>query len=87
MGRRQKAPLPKICHRHPTKIKLGTIIPYLKTTKKVYMNHVTYSLSSANIALFQRKSVKFSISENTDIDCILYTISNSFNFFDSLKII
>ena len=28
--------LPKICHTYPTMIKLGTIIPYLKKTQKIY---------------------------------------------------
>ena len=32
----QKAPLPKICHTYPTKMKLGIIIPYLKKTQKIY---------------------------------------------------
>ena len=29
-------PLPKICHTHPTMMKLGTVIPYLKKIPKIY---------------------------------------------------
>ena len=36
-GGEQKAPpLPKICHTYPTMMKLGTVIPYLKKTQKLY---------------------------------------------------
>ena len=44
------------------------------------MNHVIHPMSSADIRIFQRKSETFFISRNTDIDFILYIISNSFNF-------
>ena len=46
-----KAPLPKISHTNPTKMKLGTVIPYLKKIQK-YMNHVTHPLSSADVSTF-----------------------------------
>ena len=42
----KKASLPKICLAYPT-IKLGTRIPYLKKAQ----NHVTHSLSSADISV------------------------------------
>ena len=29
-------PLPKTCHTYPTMIKLGTVIPHLKKTQKLY---------------------------------------------------
>ena len=32
----KKAPLPKVCHTYPTKMKLGTVIPYLKKTQRIY---------------------------------------------------
>ena len=35
-GGAKSPPLPKICHKYPTKMKLGTIIPYLKKTPKIY---------------------------------------------------
>ena len=37
-GRRggEKDPLPKICHTYPTKIKLSTVIAYLKKIQKMY---------------------------------------------------
>ena len=43
----QKGPFPKICHPYPTIMKLGTVIPYLKK----YMNHVTHTLTSADISI------------------------------------
>ena len=33
-GGGRKTPLPKICHTYPTKMKLGTVIPYLKKIQK-----------------------------------------------------
>ena len=63
-------PLPKLCHTYTTKMRLGTVIPFLKKTQK-YLNHVTHLLSSANISIFHRKSASFAISENTNIDCTL----------------
>ena len=44
----QKCPLSKICHTHPTMMKLGTVILYLKKIHK-NINHVTHPLSSAEI--------------------------------------
>ena len=38
-----KSPLPKICHRHPTMMKLGTVIPYLRKIKKIYESRDTLS--------------------------------------------
>ena len=71
MGERAKRlSLPKICHKYPTVMKLGTVIPYPKRSNK-YMNHVTFPLSSAEISIFHRKLANFAISRNTDIDCIL----------------
>ena len=34
-------PLPKICHTYPTMIKLGTVIPYLRKTEKIYKSRDT----------------------------------------------
>ena len=48
---RMRPPLLKICHTYPTMMKLGTVIPYPKKSKK-YMNHVTHPLSSADISIF-----------------------------------
>ena len=47
----KKATLPNICHTCPVMIKFGTIIPYLKRSKK-HMNHVAHPLSSADISIF-----------------------------------
>ena len=35
-GGGKKAPVPKIYHRYPAMMKLGTVIPYLKKIKKIY---------------------------------------------------
>ena len=37
----KRFPLPKICHRYPTMMKLGTVIPYLKKIKKIYESRDT----------------------------------------------
>ena len=34
-------PPPKTCHTYPTMIKLGTVIPYLKRTQKLYESRDT----------------------------------------------
>ena len=34
-------PLPKICHTYPTLMKLGTGIPYLRKTQKIYKSRDT----------------------------------------------
>ena len=50
------------------------------------MNYVTYSLRSADISIFSPVVT----SRNTDIDrffIIFKNISNSFNFFESLKVV
>ena len=31
----KKAPFPKICHKYPTMMKLGTVIPYLRKTQEI----------------------------------------------------
>ena len=35
-GGSKKSPFPKICHRYPTMIKLGTVIPYPKKIKNMF---------------------------------------------------
>ena len=57
-GWTKKASLPKICHTYPTMMKLGTVIPYLKKIQK-YKNHVTHTLSSADISIFSPEISKF----------------------------
>ena len=49
----KRGPLPKKCHTYPTMMKLGTVLPYLKRSKKyIYINHVTFPLSSADSSIF-----------------------------------
>ena len=63
----KKAPLPKICYTYSARMKLGTVLSYLKKIKK-NVNHLTHPLRSADISIFYRKSTNFVISRNTDID-------------------
>ena len=58
MGGAFLAPLPKICHTSPTLIKLGTAIPYLRKTQKIYKS-CTHHLSSADISIFSPGISKF----------------------------
>ena len=44
---------------HPTMMKLGTVISYLKKIQKIY-KHVTHHLSSADISNFSPEISKFS---------------------------
>ena len=40
-GWQKGPPLPKICHTYPTKMKPGTVIPYLKKIQKIYESRYT----------------------------------------------
>ena len=35
-GEAERLPLPKICHRYPTMMKIGAVIPYLKKIQQIY---------------------------------------------------
>ena len=79
-------PLPKTSHSYPTMMKLGTVKPYLKKPKKD-MNHVTHPLSYADINIFSLEISRFCyIRKYTYRFAFWYIISNSFNFFEFLKI-
>ena len=69
MGGGQKGP-PLKSVTHPTMMKLGTVIPYLKKIQKIYESRDT-PVTSADISIFHWKSANFVISRNTDKDCIL----------------
>ena len=59
-GGAKRSPLPKIGHTYPAMMKLGMVIPYLTLRSfKKYMNHVTNSLSSADISIFSSEISKF----------------------------
>ena len=47
---------PELCHTYPTIIKLGTVILYLK---KIDMNHVTHTMTTADISIFSPEISKF----------------------------
>ena len=47
-----KDPLLKICHKHPTMMKLGTVIPYVKKILKLYKSHDTFLEFSLHQHLF-----------------------------------
>ena len=51
-------PLPKICRTYPAMMKLGTVIPYLRKTQKMYKSRET-TLSSAGINIFSPEISKF----------------------------
>ena len=57
-GRPKIAPLPEICHTYPTMMKLGTVIPYLKRSKR-YTIHVIRPLSSAAVKIFSPEISNF----------------------------
>ena len=40
-GGKKAPPLYKMCHTYPTKMKLGTVIPYLKKIQKIYESRDT----------------------------------------------
>ena len=92
-GVEQKGSLPKICHTYLTVMKLGTVIPYLKKTQKIYESRDT-PLDLCWNQLFYCKIANFVISENTDIDCILvhfwdfkgFFNKNGYNFDNVTKI-
>ena len=77
----KKAPLPKICHRYPKMMKLGTVAPYLKKIQKIYESrdtplqffwHQLFLTGNQQILLYQE--IQMSIA-------FWYIISDSFNFF------
>ena len=47
--------IPKICHTYPTMMRLGTAIPYLKKTQKIYKSRDT----SLGISIFSPEICKF----------------------------
>ena len=66
MGGVKKAPLSKICHTCPTIKKLGTVIPYLKKTQKIYESRDTplkfcwyqqFFIRNQQILLYQKKQI------------------------------
>ena len=68
----QKVPFHKVCHSYPPLIKLGTVIPYIKKIQKTYRSRETLSY--------------FWWKNPPEISNFCYIISNSFNFFQSLKV-
>ena len=72
--------LPKICHRYPTMMKIGTVIPCLKKIRKIYESRDTHSefcwhqhffTGNQQILLYQEIQIQIAF---------WYIISNSFNF-------
>ena len=68
-GAAKRPPLPKICHKYPTMMKLGYILPKEDPKNIWIMWHTPWLLLT--LAFFQQKSANFVISRNADIDCIL----------------
>ena len=78
-------PPPKTSHTYPTKMKLGTIIPDLKKTQKLYESgdtplklcrHQNFFIGNQQILLYQKMQIQIAF---------WYMISKYFNFFESLK--
>ena len=70
MGRAKYPPPSKICHTYPTMMKLGTVIPYLKKIKNIWIRWHTPWVP-LTWASFHQKSANFAWSRNTCIDCML----------------
>ena len=83
----------RLPHTYLTVMKLGTVIPYLKKTQKIYESRDT-PLDLCWNQLFYCKIANFAISENTNIDCILvhfwdfkgFFNKNGYNFDNVTKI-
>ena len=41
VGEQKGFPLPKVCHTYPARIKLDSVIPYLKKIQKIYESYGT----------------------------------------------
>ena len=86
MRRSKKASVSKICHTNVTIIKLGTAIPYLKKIQNIYKScdtlfefcwHQQFSMGNQPILLYQERQIQIAF---------LCIISNSFDFFEYVKI-
>ena len=74
-------PLPKISHTYPTIMKLGTVIPYLKKTQKIYKSRDTPHEFCWHQHFFTRNQpilLHQEIQLYIGFWCIIY---NSFNFY------
>ena len=65
-GKPKRPPIPNMCYKYHTMMKLDAIIPYLEKIQK-YINYATQPMSPAEI-FFHRKSANIARSRNTDID-------------------
>ena len=83
-GAKRSARLAKIFHRYPTMMKLGTVIPYLKKTQKIYESrettpdlcwHQHFFTGIRHTLLCQE------IQRNTDLNCILIHNFEVFSLF------
>ena len=66
-GGGKKSSPPKICHTHPTMMKLGTVIPCLKKSLKIYESrdtplvfccHQHFVIKNQQILLYQKLQIK-----------------------------
>ena len=51
-GEAERFPLPKICHRYPTMMKIGAVIPYLKKIQQIYKSPDIFT-GNQQILLYQ----------------------------------
>ena len=78
-GGGKKTPLPKICHRYPTMMKLDAVKPYLKQIQKIYLSWHTPCVLLTS-AFFPRNR-QILLYQEIQIQILFWCIiSNSFNF-------
>ena len=77
--------LPKTCHTYPTIIKLDTVIPYLRKTKKVYKSRDTSLEFCWHLHFFTRNQQIWLHQEIQVQIGFWYIIYNYFNFSWALK--
>ena len=83
-GEQKGPPIPNICHTYPTKMKLGTVIPYLKKIQKIYESRDTL-LEFCWHQHFSLEISKFCCIRKYKQIAFWYIISNSFDFFRVFK--
>ena len=86
-GGTKGSPVPKIFYTYPTMMKLGTVIPYIKKTQKIYESRDTplefcwyqrFFTRNLQVLLYQEIQIKIAF---------WYINSNSFNYFEFLNIV
>ena len=87
-GRKGRCPplSPEICLTYTEMMKLGTVIPYIRKIQNSYKLLDTHWVL-LRLTFFSLQISNFCYVKNPHIDWILIHISNSFNFFELLKVV